>query len=418
MLWVRSFYSTLACLVLLAPLAAQIPGAAVPAAGVAQANAPGAVAVANAPAPGFCEKCWQACEDCKRRLCAMPLGGMLNGMTRPLNGLSGGIVPNFCPETPSKDDLAKPGVEGASAQAKKDALEAKARRQAVRYLGTLDCRYYPEAEGALIAALRTDGVECVRWEAAMMLGKGCCCSKKIMEALTISVSSSEKDGNPAERSERVRMAAALALDRCLACYCEPVPEPEKPVDNLKEKAPPPREKAPVEGAPPPASSRRPDPRTLAAGKDALKQFYGHYGLQTQSQQIEVTETVRLTPVPTALPAATTTVMTKPTVLPVKQRAEPRSLFGMLKESFGGGESTPMASESNLAIGNNPANAATVTVPVPVNPAPLMVPNAVSAANVKSATFLPATTLTGAAASGTRTSGGTFIFYDNPPAPKR
>ena len=83
-----------------------------------------------------------------------------------------------------QEDLAKPGAEGAAAVAKADALAAKARRASVRYLGTLDCRYYPEAEAALIAALRTDGVECVRWEAAMALGRSCCCNRRVMAALT------------------------------------------------------------------------------------------------------------------------------------------------------------------------------------------------------------------------------------------
>ncbi|HMO37690.1 MAG TPA: HEAT repeat domain-containing protein, partial [Gemmatales bacterium] len=210
---------------------AQVPPAtATTGAAAAQQAAP----LAAGADVGFFGKCFQACEDCKRKLCSMPLGTMLNSMTQPFSAMSGGVIPNFCPTVPSAEDLAKSGAEGASAHAKKDAAEAKARRAAVRYLGTLDCRYYPEAEGALIAALRTDGVECVRWEAALVLGKGCCCSKKVIEALTHAVSCSEKDGNPAERSERVRFAACLALERCLACYSEPVETPEED-SKIKEK---------------------------------------------------------------------------------------------------------------------------------------------------------------------------------------
>ncbi|HMP18225.1 MAG TPA: HEAT repeat domain-containing protein, partial [Gemmatales bacterium] len=168
---------------------------------------------------------------------------------------------------------------GASAHAKKDAAEAKARRAAVRYLGTLDCRYYPEAEGALIAALRTDGVECVRWEAALVLGKGCCCSKKVIEALTHAVSCSEKDGNPAERSERVRFAACLALERCLACYSEPVETPEED-SKIKEKPVTPKEPGPEGDR---SSSRTPDRATILAARAAIRKLHSRYGLNTSRQ---------------------------------------------------------------------------------------------------------------------------------------
>ena len=73
--------------------------------------------------------------------------------------------------------MAKPGVAGAAAEGKKDAAEAKARQMDVRYLGTLDCRYYPAAAKGLSDALRTDPSECVRFEAAQALSRGCCCNK-------------------------------------------------------------------------------------------------------------------------------------------------------------------------------------------------------------------------------------------------
>jgi hypothetical protein len=144
---------------------------------------------------------------------------------------------------PSAQDMAQPGVAGASDSIKKDALEAQMRRDKVRFLGTVDCRYYPDAIVALTAALRTDGSECVRYEAALALSHGCCCNQKTIDALEASVSGTEKDGNPAERSVRVRCTAAIGLERCLACYVPPFVEPDpvevKPELKGPETGPPP-----------------------------------------------------------------------------------------------------------------------------------------------------------------------------------
>jgi len=121
-------------------------------------------------------------------------------------------------------------------------------------LGTVDCRYYADAADKLILALRTDGVECVRLEAAWALGSGCCCQPKVVEALDITVAGLETDGNPAERSPRVRDAAAAALANCLACA-----PPAPPADVL----PDPKRK----------SKERTDEtetETAAAGNDAKK----------------------------------------------------------------------------------------------------------------------------------------------------
>jgi hypothetical protein len=161
----------------------------------------------------------------------------LNGATKPLSAITGGIIPPFCPQVPSEQDLKKPGVAGAANAAKKEALEAKERQAAVRYLGTLDCRYYPDAAGALAAALRSDGSECVRYEAALMLGRGCCCNQKTIAALTASMAGTEDDGHPAERSVRVRCAAAAALERCLSCYIPPAPDEEEKKEDTGEKPP-------------------------------------------------------------------------------------------------------------------------------------------------------------------------------------
>ena len=107
---------------------------------------------------------------CKERFCRSPLGNLVNNMLKPVGAFSGGMVGSCCPPAlPS--DLAKPpdSAEGAAARIKADEAEAKARRAAVRYLGTVDCHYWPEAQAALIIALRADRNECVRLEAALAL---------------------------------------------------------------------------------------------------------------------------------------------------------------------------------------------------------------------------------------------------------
>lgn len=114
------------------------------------------------------------------------------------------------------------GVSGACEAIKKDTQEAQVRRDKVHYLGTIDCRYYPEAIAALAGALRTDGCESVRYEAAVSLGHNPCCSQKAIDALEASVSGLDKDSHPAERSARVRCASALALEKCLNSRTLPV----------------------------------------------------------------------------------------------------------------------------------------------------------------------------------------------------
>ena len=169
-------------------------------------------------------------EKCRQKLCKCEIVKMLKAAMRPASAMTGGLIPsgNCCPEV-KKEDLLKPSdsPEGAAAQIKKDAEEAAARRAAVRFLGTVDCRYWPEAEDALIAALRGDKIECVRWEAAIALQRGCCCTTKIRKALTLCVESSDKDGHPAERSTRVLDAATCALTMCTF--------EETPAEKAKEK---------------------------------------------------------------------------------------------------------------------------------------------------------------------------------------
>jgi hypothetical protein len=171
----------------------------------------------------------------KEQLCKTPLGQMMNNMLRPLGAMTGGLLGPCCPEV-SLLDLKKPAdsAEGAAARMKQDEADAKARREAVKYLGTVDCHYWPEAQDALIASLRADRNECVRYEAALSLGRGCCCTKNTVKALSICVSGSDEDGNPSETCERVRIAAFQALNHCLACLAEKCPAGLAPAEE-KEK---------------------------------------------------------------------------------------------------------------------------------------------------------------------------------------
>ncbi len=197
---------------------------------------PAETPAAAAGAGGFMAMCGEKLTECKDKICAMPMvQAMLNGL-RPMTGMAGLGDLSCCPPligtpgaTPTKEQLEAGGAVGTAAAIMKSEAEAKARRAAVRYLGTVDCRHWPEAETQLIKSLRTDPNECVRWEAALALSRGCCCNKNTIAALTDVLSEEPKDKHPVERSERVRAAAAGALGLCLATFTETVPEkPEKP----------------------------------------------------------------------------------------------------------------------------------------------------------------------------------------------
>jgi hypothetical protein len=141
---------------------------------------------------------------------------MTSSMMGPLSMFSGGLLRNRCALNAIENDLKKDPAtsEGAAARIKADEAAAAARRQAVRYLGTVDCNYWPDAIDALSNSLRKDPNECVRFEAALALRNGCCCQEKTIKALMHCVEQSNKDGAPIERSDRVRAAAADALARC------------------------------------------------------------------------------------------------------------------------------------------------------------------------------------------------------------
>jgi len=215
--------------------------------------------VAPAPVAGAPRTLWEFLgvskaqrQACKEYICKTQMGQLMNNSLKPLGAITGGMFGPCCPPF-NAEDLNKPAdsAEGAAARIKQDEAAAKARRAAVRYLGTVDCHFWPEAQDALVGALRTDRNECVRWEAAMVLGSGCCCTKATIKALAITVSGSEEDGNPGETSERVKCAANYSLHHCLsscAAVVQPLPIEEGIPDKLTpEPAPPPRPEKPPEG---------------------------------------------------------------------------------------------------------------------------------------------------------------------------
>ncbi len=273
-----------------------IPGAPPGAAGAAAAAAPQAAAGPNI----FNMLCIPEdkiakCKDC---VCKIPL---LRGMINGVGGVAGmaGLMPGpICPDpileaAKGKDAAAAAQGDAAAAAAKIKAIEAdaKARRAALRYLGTVDCRYFPEAEEALVVGLRRDPIECVRWEAAMALGNGCCCTKKVMQALVDALSSNPKDGAPPESSERVRAAAHAALNGCLARYQEVVPA--KKVD----KGPEGDDKKPPEGKPLPPVARQTGRVDRAAYYERVEQkSMQELVNEARRTLVEASEAATMTPV--------------------------------------------------------------------------------------------------------------------------
>jgi hypothetical protein len=180
----------------------------------------------------------QVLTSAQRGFCARvrvsPVGQMLASMRKPLSVATGGLV--AAEKSPHPDEQAQPGPEGTAAQLKAANLQAPKRRAAVSQLQGLDVRYHPEAEAILIAALRVDPSECVRYEAAVTLTTLPVCTEPIRKALQTCVESSTRDGNPAELSGRVRTQASIALSKCECCLTEPTsesaPRPEYPTSDL------------------------------------------------------------------------------------------------------------------------------------------------------------------------------------------
>jgi hypothetical protein len=231
------------------PTIPTVPGGTTPGATVPGVTAPGTSAPSSSstqPSNIYSFLCPTSAQTaaCQAKLCASPVGQILSAVLQPVSLYSGGIVgQNCCPQNNpnnqsnfvNSSDLGQPSDSalGAAARIQQDDAEASRRVQAVEYLSTVDSSRYPEAELALIASLRGDRNECVRLAAARGLQRGCACSKRVMEALAITISGSNRDGFPIECSPRVRAAATFALQGCLhRCTVTPVETetpPEPPV---------------------------------------------------------------------------------------------------------------------------------------------------------------------------------------------
>jgi hypothetical protein len=115
-----------------------------------------------------------------------------------------------------KDGMDQPpdSLAGAMARIHWDEDDADARCAAVHVLASKDLKRWPEAQDALIHALRSDRVEAVREEAARAVARPNCCTVGIRNALRLVVAGTGEDGHPREASERVRAAARASLAYC------------------------------------------------------------------------------------------------------------------------------------------------------------------------------------------------------------
>lgn len=260
---------------------AQASGAASGASSAASGAAPAVPAQASGIV-GLVQMAAGAIKKCKAKCCACPLGQMLSNAAKPLNTALGGLLcPPCCPPISDEDKKkSSTSAQGACAKIMQEEMEMPARRKAVQCLAHADCHWWPEAEAALINALRVDQNECIRLEAALVLGSGCCCTKKTIAALLIVVTGSKKDGNPSENSERVKAAAAGALQHCLACYKEEDDDPKRPEQPPKPPGPP----------PPPASSALNPERDRLAYYDRLESVPSATLLESARQALAKSET--------------------------------------------------------------------------------------------------------------------------------
>ncbi len=209
-----------------APALGQLPPVAAP-----DPLAAGAVAAGAAPKNLWSFFCLTPDQKlkCKAHFCTSPAGQLVNSLLKPAGGLTGGLIGPICPpaSAANPENLKKPAdsAQGAAARIKAEEAQAAAKVADLEYLATKNCKRYPEAEAALINGLRAEKNECVRLAAAKALARGCCCSLKVIKALTIVVNGTTADAFPAEDSPRVKLAAFVALERCLAACDLPAEKP-------------------------------------------------------------------------------------------------------------------------------------------------------------------------------------------------
>ena len=145
-----------------------------------------------------------------------PYRPVLNFLMRnrvPVHTISPVSAPQ--PIGPTRDEVARMVQDGGfspaeitAAKVKLDEIQARSRQAAVKYLATVDCLYYPEAEASLIAALRADRNEAVRSEAATAIGGCRGVTVRSLDALHLTATAQETDGNPAEPSEARALGSA------------------------------------------------------------------------------------------------------------------------------------------------------------------------------------------------------------------
>ncbi len=261
-------------------------------------------------------------QRCKAKLCASQFGQMSNSLiTGPMGAVTGGFIPSICPPPGAAQAAAlaasQPGSAAAAAAAiQASEADAKARVAAIEYLGTVDCTRWPEAQKALINGLRQDPNECVRFAAARALNSGCCCNKKVIDAMRLCISGETTDGAPAETSVRVKGAAFSALQNCLMRVPEELPpEPQLPAPEGDR----PR-LTPVPPAPESGSQRSAaNPHIATAYKPPQRgpiTYDEHLSRQSFSQTVEEARRALVQVSKNTRP---------PTVMPARQR----SVFGAL-----------------------------------------------------------------------------------------
>jgi len=151
-------------------------------------------------------------------------------------------------------------AKGLASKIKAQQIDAKNRVKAAKFLGSVDCIAYPEAQQQLVGLVTEDPVEEVRYAAAKALkeqfshgkarhpsGKdkrkfdtcrGCCGNQEVMNTLAARANEIGDAGCPLEPSERVRKVLSEALaeccPQCWSCMNQsaeqdltPVPEQEK-----------------------------------------------------------------------------------------------------------------------------------------------------------------------------------------------
>ena len=180
--------------------------------------------------------------SCKAKFCASQIGSLVNNGMLPISGITGGLIGGCCPTVPTPAQLAaaerKAARKAWPRRSRPRRPRPRRRSPRIEYLATVDCRYWPDAEKALIDRLRADRNECVRYAAARAMGTGCCCTKKTLAALKLVVEGADTDGNPSERSERVKSASWYALGHCVNRYVPSTPAPrERPSEPPRREYP-------------------------------------------------------------------------------------------------------------------------------------------------------------------------------------